>query len=65
MGRLATEEGLGEAFEAEDENSLIECIFKVLKNGSEYYYEKIYNANKYANERNWTNLANRFISSLE
>ena len=65
MGRLATEEGLGEVFEAEDENSLIECISKVLKNGSEYYYQKISNANKYANERNWTNLANRFISNLE
>ncbi len=65
MGRLATEERLGEAFEAESENSLIECINRVLKNGPEYYYEKISNANNYANQRNWKNLAKRFISSLE
>ena len=65
MGRLATEERLGEFFEAENESSLIECINRVLKNGSEYYYEKISNANNYANERNWKNLANRFISSLK
>ena len=65
MGRLATEERLGEAFEAENENSLIECINRVLKNGSEYYYEIISNANNYANERNWESLANKFISSLE
>ena len=65
MGRLATEERLGEAFEAENENSLIECINRVLKNGSEYYYEKISNANNYANERNWENFARRFISSLK
>ena len=65
MGRLVTEERLGESFEAESENSLIDCINRVLKNGSEYYYEKISNANNYANERNWKNLAKRFISSLE
>ena len=65
MGRLATEERLGEFFEAENESSLIECINRVLKNGSEYYYQKISNANNYANERNWESLAIRFISSLE
>ena len=65
MGRLATEERLGEFFEAENENSLIDCINRVLKNGSEYYYEKISNAKNYANERNWKNLTKRFISSLE
>ena len=65
MGRIANEEKLAESFEAEDENSLVKCLKRVLNNGSEFYSDKINNAYKYANKRDWSSLAKRFISSLE
>ncbi|MDC3167797.1 glycosyltransferase [Prochlorococcus sp. AH-716-D22] len=65
MGRLANEEKLAESFEAEDENSLVKCLKKVLNSGSEFYSDKINNAYNYANKRDWSNLAKGFIKSLE
>ena len=64
MGRLAKEERLAEFFNPEDRESLVSCVKRVLLNGEEYYSDKIKMANKYANERDWSNLSEKFIKSL-
>ena len=64
MGRLAKEERLAEYFHPEDTESVICCIKRVLLNGEDYYSDKIKMANKYANERDWSNLSKKFIKSL-
>lgn len=65
MGRLAKEEKLAEYFSAEDEKSLVDCVRKTLKNEPSYYFNQIASANKYANDRDWANLAMKFIASFE
>ena len=64
MGRLGSEEGLAVVFESENESSLFSRVKEVLGNKKDYYSDKIKLANKYANERDWTNLARKFIEGL-
>ena len=65
MGRLAKEENLAEYFKAEDESSLLDCIYKILKKKSAFYKEKITNAKNYSNQRDWYSLSRKFMNSLE
>ena len=63
-GRLAKEERLAEYFNPEDRESVICCIKRVLLNGEDYYSDKIKMANKYANERDWSNLSRNLLRAL-
>ena len=65
MGRLAKEENLAEYFKAEDESSLLDCIYKILKKKSAFYKEKITNAKNYSNQRDWYSLSRKFMNSLK
>ena len=65
MGRLAKEEKLAEYFISEDSQSLVSCIRKVLGKKDGYYADKIDRALRYANERDWSNLSQKFIESLK
>ena len=65
MGRLAKEEKLAEYFEAENPDSLLACIKRVLENGPEFYSEVINGARDYSKKRNWSNLTNKFLKSFE
>ncbi len=65
MGRLASEENLALFFEPQSERSIVSCIKNTLQNSPDKYSDMIKNANKYANERNWSNLSKKFIKSFE
>ncbi len=64
MGRLATEENLAKFFEPENMFSLSSCVREVLMQKQDHYSDMIVRANKYANERDWFNLSQKFIESF-
>ena len=64
MGRLGREKNLAVIFESENILSLVSLVREVLDNKKDYYSDKIKLANKYANERNWSNLSRKFIKGF-
>ena len=64
MGRVIKEEKLGNYFDPENEESLFNTIMQTLNQNNDEINSKIKRANEYANQRNWKELAKRFINSL-